>query len=235
MTDWLTRYRNGQRDQVWHELGLLGGESGRIDEARAVCDEMAHRARQNVEAIVERLTEDGFRFHDNNDAQTPATPHTPPTDDAAAHIAWLEQRIGSVPLTLSSWVRIVGDVWLVGTHPEWPTSAGADPLVIEVEGSRYPCSSMRKFVEEEWNERDDSEPFVLVVAPDQLHKDNVSGGSPYGIVLPDGGADGLFWQEGVTTPFVSYLNWAFQNGGFPGPDDDGQRIRDRLALDLLPL
>lgn len=130
MTDWLTRYRNGQRDQVWHELGLLGGEvreSGRIDEARAVCGEMAHRARQNVEAIVQRLTEDGFRFRDNNDAQTPAvqcpTRH-PPT-----------------------------------TRPR--TSRG-------------------------WN----------------------------------------------TTPFVSYLSWVFQNGG---PDGDGQRLKDRLAQDLLPL
>lgn len=48
-----------------------------------------------------------------------------------------------VPMSLLSWVRIVGDVWLVGTHPEWPDSDLGDPLVVEVEGSRYDIS-MRK-------------------------------------------------------------------------------------------
>jgi hypothetical protein len=35
---------------------------------------------------------------------------------------WLEERIGVVPMTLLSWLRVVGDVWLVGTHPQWPES-----------------------------------------------------------------------------------------------------------------
>jgi hypothetical protein len=48
-------------------------------------------------------------------------------------------------MTLLSWIRLVGDVWLVGTHPEWPESSSADPLVIEVEGARHPGQSIRKF------------------------------------------------------------------------------------------
>jgi hypothetical protein len=57
---------------------------------------------------------------------------------------------------------------------------------------------------------------VLPLAPDMLHKENLSGGPPYGVILPDGSADGLFAGE-TTTPFVSYLNWVFRNGGFPWP------------------
>jgi hypothetical protein len=38
-------------------------------------------------------------------------------------------------MAVLSWIRIVGDVWLVGTHPQWPESADANPLVIEIEGS----------------------------------------------------------------------------------------------------
>lgn len=34
------------------------------------------------------------------------------------------------------------------------------------------------------------------------------------MVLPDTCADGLFVWE-TTLPFVSYLNWAFREGGFP--------------------
>ncbi|SMC59626.1 hypothetical protein [Lentzea albidocapillata] len=243
MADWLTRYRNGQRHVVWQELALLGDvrRSGRLEEAQAVCDEMAHRARQNVELIVERLTADGFLFHDNDDEQTPARPHTPPTTEAAAHVEWMEERLGAVPLTLSSWTRIVGDVWLVGTHPRWQTSAGSDPLVVEVEGSRCSDASLRRYVEDEWQmwqEDGSAGVFVLPLSPDHLHKDNTSGGDPYGVVLPDRRVDGLFsWENGMT-PFVSYLNRAFQTGGFPmadGEEADAREVTSRLAQDLLPL
>ncbi|WNV86996.1 hypothetical protein [Umezawaea sp. Da 62-37] len=245
---WLDRYENGQRDLVWQELRELGGgirESPWIDEARLVCDAMARRARHNVELIVGRLTADGYRFHTNDDARTPVRPHTPPTPEASAHVDWLERRFGAVPMTLSSWARIVGDVWLVGTHPRWPTSAAADPLVVEVEGSRHPGGpSIRGFVDDEWNgwlelQGEDpgaAGPFVLPLAPDRLHKDNTSGGGPYGIVLPDTCVDGLLTCQ-TTMPFVSYLNWVFGEGGFPWPSgDDGQwRVRRHLAEDVLPL
>lgn len=245
--NWLDRYRDGQRGSVWHELRQLGGEvreSGLLQEAQLVCDEMARRARKNVEIIVERLFDQGYRFHSNDDAQTPATPYCPPTAAAGEHADWLEERFGPVPMTVLSWVRLVGDVWLVGTHPQWDTSAAADPLVIELEGSRHPGEPIRDYFEEsleawrEWGPRDpETRPFVLPVAPDRLHKDNVSGGPPYGIVLPDSCADGLFAGE-ATMPFVSYLNLVFRNGGFPWPTaplEAQWRAKQALARDLLPL
>jgi hypothetical protein len=64
--DWLDRYHAGQRDQVWHELRQLGAavrEPGQREQAQAVCDEMAWRARRNVEVIIRRLTAAGYRFH----------------------------------------------------------------------------------------------------------------------------------------------------------------------------
>lgn len=163
----------------WRDPGVPWAE-----EAQLVCDEMARRARHNIELIVERLSDDGYRFHTNDDDQTPVRPHTPPTPDASAHVDWLEQRFGMVPMTLSSWIRIVGDVWLVGTHPRWATSAAADPLMIEVEGSRYPGESIREYFDDErteWREHHRKDPdtaglFVLPLAPDRLHKDNTSGG-----------------------------------------------------------
>jgi hypothetical protein len=54
--DWLARYRVGQREQVWHELRQLG-TAFREPEIRAqaqlVCDEMAVRARRNIEALLQ--------------------------------------------------------------------------------------------------------------------------------------------------------------------------------------
>jgi hypothetical protein len=233
--DWLARYRVGQREEVWHELRKLGAAVRAPEfraEAQLVCDEMALRARHNIEVIVERLKQDGFRFHTNDDKQTPVTPHIPPTPTAAQHADWLEQRFGPVPLTLLSWIRLVGDVWLVGTHPAWPTSASADPLVIKIEGSHYPDDPIQDDFIEEWEmwregaEQDlDSGPFILSLAPDRLHKENTSGGAPYGIRLPDACADGLFCAE-EDVPFVEYLNLVFRSAGFPHDTGGGTKERE---------
>ncbi|MBM0278240.1 hypothetical protein [Micromonospora tarensis] len=222
---WVDRYLAGQQSWVWHELRQLGSrvrEPAFAAEAQAVCDEMARRARSNIETLVARLREQGYRFHDNDDDQTPTPPYTPPGAGAEEHLHWLEQRIGPIPMVLSSWIRIVGDVWLVGTHPQWPNSAAADPLVLEVAGSRYPDADIRGYVADEieaWQD-DQDEPFFLPVSPDHYHKNNVSGGGPYRIVLPDASADAHFVGE-AGMPLVSYLNWVFRHGGFPRPTGDG--------------
>jgi hypothetical protein len=246
-SNWLSRYRGGERAQVWHELRQLGAEvrhPAHLVEATAVCDEMAIRARHNIELLVHRLTSEGYRFHANDDAQGSMKGHMPPSDNAEAHARWLVDRFGAVPLTVTSWIRLVGDVWFVGTHPDWDGAAAADPLVIELEGCQYPDASIRQYYDESfsaWTEYRAQSPaqaglFELPVAPDRLHKQNVSGGAPYGFVLPDSCADGLFVAE-TTTPFVSYLNSVFKTGGFPCSTSDSSswRVRSRLAQDLLPL
>jgi len=244
---WLDRYSAGQRADVWHELRQLGAavHEGDLEaEAQQVCDEMARRARRNIETIVERLDEQGYRFHANDDDLTPVVPHRPPGADAPRIVEWLQSHFDRVPMTLLSWARHVGDVWLVGTHPQWPESTAADPLVIEVEGSQYPEHSITDYFEEElrsyreWPTHGDEAagPFVLPVAPDRLHKDSTSGGPPYGFRLPDGCADGLFAAETVM-PFVDYLSWVFRNGGFPASTASREqwRIKRSLAEGLLPL
>ena len=244
--DWLQRYRRGEREKVWHELRQLGAtvsDAEAAGEAQAVCDEMALRARHNVEVIIDRLTTQGFRFHTNDDAQDPVVPFHGSSSGAGAQLRWLEERVGPVPMTVSSWLRLVGDVWLVGTHPRWEASAEADPLVIEIEGLRWPGKSMQDYFAEEfeqWNEGvaegESAGVFVLPVAPDRLHKANISGGPPYGFTLPDACADALFLGE-VAMPFVAYLNWVFQNGGFPGVSQGNQQwqVKRSLSEGLLPL
>ena len=99
--NWLDRYRQGQRGRVWDELRQLGStvrEPDRFEEAQLVCDEMARRARQNVEMIVERLSSEGYRFHTNDYAQTPVTPYVPPTAASGERA----RKRPATPLTRSS-------------------------------------------------------------------------------------------------------------------------------------
>jgi hypothetical protein len=248
-SDWPTRYAAGDRAGVWQELRLLGDSVRSPDHlapVQQVCDEMARRARHNVEEVVRRLTADGYRFHSNDSRRTPEPAHLPPLVSAAAHADWLDETF-SIPLALHSWVRIVGDVWLVGTHPEWQDADAADPFVLEVEGSRQgdgDSEGIQGYFEDEhdgwreWAEEDpDADAFVLPLAPDALHKSNTSGGDPYGLVVPDRGADGS-WSGEIVVSFVAYLDDVFAHGGFPGvaaDDATGQRVTQALARDLLPL
>lgn len=201
-----------------------------------MCDQMALRARSNIEVLVERLTSQGFRFHSNDGLRVPVVPFRPATPAAPRLVSWLEAEFGPIPLALSSWIRLVGDVWLVGTHPEWSESSYADPLVIELEGTRFPQESMAGFFAAEyeaWEEEASDDPqvgsFVLPAAPDRLHKANVSGADSYGFRLPDGGIDGVFVTE-AEMPFVSYLNLVFESGGFPAETAGGGRARVRKSL-----
>jgi hypothetical protein len=90
------------------------------------------------------------------------------------------------------------------------------------------------------DEVDSEEPaFSLCIAPDALHKANVSGGDGPHIAFGDAGMDapmaGDDW-DGVS--FVAYLRVAFAWGGFPGLRDAPNPPRDllaRLTEGLLPL
>ena len=103
--NWLDRYRAGQGDHVWHELRQLGSavrEPGVFEQAQLVCYEMARRPRHTVEVIIGRLSAARYRFHSNDRAQAPVTPHVPPTGGAGAHADWLQDRFEPVPMTLLS-------------------------------------------------------------------------------------------------------------------------------------
>ncbi|MDQ3641955.1 MAG: hypothetical protein M3450_10985, partial [Actinomycetota bacterium] len=49
----------------------------------------------------------------------------------------------------------------------------------------------------------DGGPFTIDVAPDFLHKANISGGPPYGLEVPNSGTDGVLLWERHQTTFVN--------------------------------
>jgi hypothetical protein len=74
--------------------------------------------------------------------------------------------------------------------------------------------------EYEWRSEDGlvtaESPFLIEFAPDYLHKANISGGSPYGLAVPNAGVDGLVIGDIHQTTFNNYLRVAFEWAGFPG-------------------
>ena len=109
----------------------------------------------------------------------------------------------------------------------------SDPLVVDL----YEVSLDAHL---EWREyAEDDEPFVATVAPDILHKANVSGGEALAIQLPNAAADALLLNtEWGRLTFVEYLRLSFEWAGFPGLKDYKNRDEPLLATlkdSLLPL
>jgi hypothetical protein len=187
-----------------------------LDDAIAVARAAMRRARANVERLVAELPAIGYEFE--------AEPLVSPPPDAARLLDELEAEIGRLPLALRIWFEEVGQVNLDGRHPDWELDY-PDPLVVEA-----PIDYIREEYRD-WRESGPAE-FELALAPDALHKADVSGGPPYSMTVPDDGADGLLLGEPHETTFVNYLRIAFRAGGMPGfadPPDALTAIAGRLV------
>jgi hypothetical protein len=75
-------------------------------------------------------------------------------------------------------------------------------------------------------------PYLVPIAPDDVHKDNVSGGMWYNLSVPAIADDPPLNDERHRTTFVSYLELAVRWGGFPGLDrcpEHSWPVREILA------
>jgi len=68
--------------------------------------------------------------------------------------------------------------------------------------------------EEYW--ASDTGVFRAPIAPDALHKADVSGGMWYGVEVPNSSPDPMVLEEPHGLPFTEYLEFALSWGGFPG-------------------
>jgi len=202
------RYIVGEHAKVWDELIALGPsvrEDPHAADALAVAYETMRRVEANVRTVTARLKALDYKFTDE--------PHELPGPKARRQIAQLEKRAGALPLSLRVFYEVVGAVNWMGEHPRLAPPADSvapDPLVV------FALEDVIAQCESGWLE--DSDDHAIVIAPDDLHKSNTSGGPPYEIAVPDLSADGKLLNEGHDLYFVGYLRMAFQFGGFPGYD-----------------
>jgi hypothetical protein len=212
------RYRAGEHVEVWRELTALGPsvrEPVLINDAWAVAEETMTRVATNIDYIIERLLHYSYRFDLYPDGTAPSVTlpaHSRPDSALLADVVDLEQRVGPIPLSLRAFWHVVGTVSLIGRAPEgWPDYT--DPLCVAP--PEYGLSELRE------REPDEEGDFMCGLAPDFLHKDNVSGGPEYAIALPNSSADATFEEEWRGIGFVPYLRVAILEwGGFPGLSQD---------------
>ncbi len=243
MPTFLERYLKGEYEQVWDELFELGEaihQEPLYDDAVAVVLETMLRVRKNIEQITTRLYSFEYTFGTYPDGCTKIYGFTQPYHAPKVHIDQEISKferlkgVGKLPLSLKLFWQIVGDVDWMGYHPVWP--AYSDPLVVyPIEVAKLDYKDWRYTVDEGDVE---AGRLGIGIAPDYYHKDNISGGAPYTIFVPNPAIDGVLKYESHQTTFVNYLRICFTHGGFPGIHRDAGDISEimvHLSEGLLPI
>ena len=226
----LERYLSGDHAQVWSDLARLPESTISSDavalDAQAVAEETMSRVRQDCEELVRRLEDlgDACLRSPARRTSTPGIhprPH-PPTNGRCARGGCRDRKAcRPVPVSLRSFWQHVGAIALVG---QWPAKSAtndvSDPLWVYGPGPTL--SDIRDFEgDADW------EP-VACIAPDYLHKGDISGGAPYSVRLGRRCADadvmGTPYEPEPTAyfdrpqpSFVSYLrNAILRVGWLPG-------------------
>jgi hypothetical protein len=240
--DLASRYRSGQFDAVWRDIRSLGNIDGDLRaEALEVAEETMRRVARNADLLAERLRGEGWE-------PLFGKLRTEPSSSDVGVFERIESTTGSLlPSSLRAFWTIVGGIdWVWNYHSGKPLPPlGVDVPMDEMDPLCVHAASDIGYLFEEWEEQrkqpdpDLVDPFRLSLAPDYLHKANISGGAPYTIELPFFGADPLFAYERHELPFVDYLRLSFRWAGFPGLDEhgdreDAQRFVSRFGQGLEP-
>ena len=217
------RYKNGEQREVWAYIRTQSNQScwenvDIVSVARATMERVA----KNADFIAGRLKSEGWfaLTGDTIDLRT-----LPAPEDGAIFSMVREVTQAPLPLSLEVFWTIVGGinwVWDYERRTPRPTLGVDAPLdeldplcVYPPEAAAY---AVDEWMDDSYQEYSGLPPgqFRLDLAPDDLHKANISGGDPYGMILPSNSPDPLFSAGSQSLPFVDYLRHCFSWAGFPG-------------------
>jgi len=230
-----------EMSDLWASFGEVGGAAGwvrtyTIDraDAAAVVAETFTRVARNVDRVVERLRDTGYRFEcEAGRVAAPVPPRRPADQRPLA--AWLEAKFGDHPMydpalpplppALAGFAQHVGSVDLRQTIPSFDATDGTyaeDPVVARL-GDWDPLE-----VDLDHLAFDLTDPEATpqigegLVWPGEFaasfeHKADVSGAMNPWIAFPQLSLDPIVHAEGHNPQrFTDYLRHAFRHGGFLG-------------------
>jgi hypothetical protein len=235
MSTFFERYVWGEYEAVWDDMQALGDkiyDDAYSQDVDQVVTETMCRVRKNFSILYAGLNRIGYQFGIYPDGTTKiygyTTPITPPLPDILGRIAKYEQMEGiqSFPLSIKKFWEVVGDVDFCGRHSDLPRFA--DPIVV------YPIQVIN-YCYTEWLEYHDENSgeeggFAFAISPDFYHKDNISGGEPYQLAVPNHSVDGVVLNLGTDLTFVSYLRVCFDHIGFFGACRNSKVLAESFTI-----
>ena len=236
----LSRYEGGDFRAVWQEIRSHTHLEGTFRaEVLEVAEAAMKRVARNADALASRLADHGWK-----PLSPKVTPlRTRPVRGDHGVYSRLEELTGApIPPTLLAFWKVVGGINLVWDYrSEEPVpDLGVALDMDEMDPLCVHAASAITYQFNEWEFYEErSGAHRIDLAPDYLHKANISGGRPYAILLPHAGADPVFAYERHALPFLDYLRLAFKWAGFPGLEDhadrrDVQRFVEEFGRGLEP-
>jgi len=232
----VARYEGGDHVGAWSAVRAVGA----LDAAwRAEAEQLAvvtmTRVRANAEQLVAALVAAGWPIDPSD-----ALPGPPAELEAKLdELARLTDDTPIPPAVAAFW-RIVGSIHLA-PDLEVVEVEGVPSGLFELDPLEVDDPVMTWYSVEEWQDaaagvrRELAGPIELSIAPDHLHKANISGGPPYALWLPDEGADPLVRNEVHRLPFTDYLRHTLAGHGFArraSDDPDATAWLARLEVEL---
>lgn len=215
----IEQYKNGATKEVYAEIRKLEEDvflPENFREVETVLIETFERVAYNLEIIYAELQKINYVFFDR-----PFHKPLPDTEKLLKELDNAVKDFGYVPLSLKYFYKIVGGVdfaWNYEKEKEIPWEV-ADPIqirsldeIVSYVTNEYWKEDIQNYVDDEY--------FgfaFLELSADGLHKDNVSGGSPYSLKIEKTSTiDSDFMNEPHDTTFIDYLRICFDYCGFPG-------------------
>lgn len=148
-------------------------------------------------------------------------------------IAKIEARVGPFPQDLRAFYLEIGGFSLLGFHPGWPEPQGLDPFSIAPLAGDWLGHHLNNLDEWDYEMRQDGVPAFIELAPDALHKGDVSGGPPYTVRFPQAAKEQTILDlGGEPITLIQYLQRTCKWGGFPGLES-APELAQRLPLEFL--
>lgn len=239
---------NGQTEQVYQDISALGQDAflpANLLDIEKVLTETFHRVSYNIDIIYSELKNINYLFKTEFEYnfQRPIVRPLADTEKLLTKLDTLVRPFGFVPLSLKMFYRIVGScnfVWDYETNEDFIWQC-ADPIQITS------LDDLVSEVVDEDNLSDMADNYKedgyasLQLSADYLHKDNISGGPAYSLLLTEKpSVDGQFLNEEHNTAFINYLRICFDNCGFsritnPEYDNDYQSFFDKVKPQLKPI
>jgi len=208
----LERYKQGDVVGVWKEIHSfkdLTKDDMKWNDVVTILKETIKRVKYNLELVL-------IHFKNNPIYQIEQTALFPVEEDSIQKLKMIVQPFGTIPLSLELFYKVIGPINLIqkGTKLQFEY---ADPLYIESVNGIIEMLSDGSWEETMSEICDEGKTAYLEISPDYYHKDNVSGGLPYGIELL---SQQCIDSRVINTKygnlyFIEYLRLCFENGGFP--------------------
>lgn len=158
-----------------------------------------------IASLVARLRALGYVF------ERPENAFPGPEACALDVIRKIESKVGRIPEALKLFWTRVGSVDLSGSHPDWGEPPYCpDQLVV------FPASSaLYDLEDDDGNPLEYVPPFRIIISPDDLTKDGISGAAPYSIDVPAVAEDPPLNNSSECETFLEHTERSLKAGGFP--------------------